>query len=290
MTTGTAYKQNERKCKNWRMWQDKGTVALVEHIMVNRTSKTIIENLLLCSRWWIWKSEMIDWMITVNQNENVITRKSQHVSTVANGDYFSVPDPIDIIWKRQFNLLGKFAHMDPTCLPHKFLTTWVSHPRCSGGQHYTLQNSYVKTLQHILPNIPDNGTIDSWLPLVQNHEQWKTLGTEWIKHWQALTIYQYGPHPLLGDGILDHQFLWYVQDIHHRFSMKVPPPPSMFFYYVMVLLLFWGHKPCIGFFLWQFNTPDALICYTGSIEKLKLLGATCLPTYLMEIFTDINNI
>jgi hypothetical protein len=37
-----------------------------------------------------------------------------------------------------------------------------------GGQHYTLQNSYIETLQHILPNIPDNDTIDSWLPLAQN--------------------------------------------------------------------------------------------------------------------------
>jgi hypothetical protein len=53
---------------------------------------------------------------------------------------------------------------------------------------------------------------------------------------------------------------------------------SMFFYYAMVLLLFWGHKPCIGFFFWWFNAPDALIFYTGSIEKLKLLGATYLPT------------
>jgi hypothetical protein len=75
-------------------------------------------------------------------------------------------------------------------------------------------------IQHILPNIPDNGTIDSWLPLAQNHEQWKTLGTKWIKHRQALTIYQYGPHPLLGDGILDHQFFWYLQDIHCQFSMN----------------------------------------------------------------------
>jgi hypothetical protein len=111
--------------------------------------------------------------------------------------------------------------MDPTRLPRKFLTAWVSHPqRSGGGQHYTLRNSYVETLQHILPNIPDNGTIDSWLPLAQNREQWKTLGTEWIKHRQTLTIYQYGPHPLLGDGILDHQFFWYLQDIHRRFSMN----------------------------------------------------------------------
>jgi hypothetical protein len=141
--------------------------------------------------------------------------KKEHIR-----NYFSVPDPIDIIRKCQFNLLGKFARMDPTRLPRKFLTAWVSHPRCSGGQHYTLRNSYVETLQHILPNIPDNGTIDSWLPLAQNREQWKSLGTEWIKHRQALTIYQYGPHPLLGDGILDHQFVWYSQDIHRRFSMN----------------------------------------------------------------------
>jgi hypothetical protein len=126
--------------------------------------------------------------------------KNEHIR-----NYFSVPDPIDIIQKCQFNLLSKFACMDPTSLPRKFLTAWVSHPRRSGGQHYTLQNSYVEILQHILPNIPDNGTIDSWLPLAQNREQWKTLGTEWIKHRQSLTIYQYGPHPLLGDGILDHQ-------------------------------------------------------------------------------------
>jgi hypothetical protein len=111
-------------------------------------------------------------------------------------NYFSVPDPINVIQKCQLNLLAKFACMDPTHLPCKFLTAWVSHPRCSGGQHYTLRNSDLKTLQHILPNIPDNGTIDSWLPLAQNREQWKTLGTEWMKRRQALTIYHYGPHPL----------------------------------------------------------------------------------------------
>jgi hypothetical protein len=44
----------------------------------------------------------------------------------------------------------------------------------------------------------------------------------------------------------------------------------------MILLLFWGHEPCIGFFLRRFNTPDDLICYPRSIEKLKLLGATYL--------------
>jgi hypothetical protein len=31
--------------------------------------------------------------------------------------------------------------------------------------------------------------------------------------------------------------------------------------------------------------PDALICYPGSIEKLKLLGATYLLTYLLPYNT-----
>jgi hypothetical protein len=43
--------------------------------------------------------------------------KNEHIR-----NYFSVPDPIDIIQKCQFNLLGKFACMDPTHLPRKFLS------------------------------------------------------------------------------------------------------------------------------------------------------------------------
>jgi hypothetical protein len=141
--------------------------------------------------------------------------------------------------------------MDQTRLPRKFLTAWVSHPRHSRGQHYTLRNSYVETLQHILPNIPDNGTIDAWLPLAQNHEQWKTLGTEWIKHRQALTIDQYGPHPLLVDGILDHQFFWYLQDIHCQFSMNNGHMWSIF---LCSLITLWSYyyfevtSPALGSF------------------------------------------
>jgi hypothetical protein len=50
---------------------------------------------------------------------------------------------------------------------------------------------------------------------------------------------------------------------------------SMFFLwcYDLTTTVFWGHEPCIRFFLRRFNTPDALICYPGSIETLKLLGA-----------------
>jgi hypothetical protein len=66
-------------------------------------------------------------------------------------------------------------------------TAWVSHPRHSGGQHYTLQNSYVKTLQHILPNIPDNGTIQGFMA-APCAEPWIVVDTwDWMDEVPAST-------------------------------------------------------------------------------------------------------
>jgi hypothetical protein len=68
---------------------------------------------------------------------------------------------------------------------------------------YTLRNSYVDTLQHIISDCSRYTPLTlSWLTLAQNREQWKTLGTEWLKRRQALTIYHHGHHPLLGAGTL----------------------------------------------------------------------------------------
>jgi hypothetical protein len=44
-------------------------------------------------------------------------------------------------------LLGKFACLGPSRLPHQFLTAWVGKSHRLGGQHYMLCNSYVDTLQ-----------------------------------------------------------------------------------------------------------------------------------------------
>ena len=43
------------------------------------------------------------------------------------------------------------------------------------------------------------------------------LGTEWLKRQQALTIYHHGHHPLLGAGILDHKYEWYLRQIHQGY-------------------------------------------------------------------------
>jgi hypothetical protein len=83
--------------------------------------------------------------------------------------------------------------MDPTRLPRKFLTAWVSHPRCSGGQHYTLRNSYVKTLPHILPNIAAP-CAEPWT--VENTRDWmdKTLtSTHDLSVWSSSSLGRWHP-------------------------------------------------------------------------------------------------
>jgi hypothetical protein len=177
--------------------------------------------------------------------------------------------------------------MDPTRLPCKFLTAWwVSHPRCSGGQHYTLQNSYVKTLQHILPNIPDNARHHRFMAApcaepwtVENTQDWMDkapTSTHDLSVWSSSSLRRWHPRssvPLVltrhSSPILNERWTWMIK-------------LSMFFYYVMVFLLFWDNEPCIRFSFQQFNAPDALICYPGSIEKLKLLEATYLPNLFLH--------
>jgi hypothetical protein len=80
----------------------------------------------------------------------------------------------------QFNLLGMYAHMNPAPLPCQFLTAWVSKPHCPGGQHYTLYNSYVDTLQQpcASKHVPDTGNGQSWLA-PSWVEPW-ILETNWI--------------------------------------------------------------------------------------------------------------
>jgi hypothetical protein len=54
-----------------------------------------------------------------------------------------------------------------------------------------------------------NGDVQSWLPLAQNCEYWKQIGTEWVKHQQALTSnisLAYEHHPLFEDSILDYKY------------------------------------------------------------------------------------
>jgi len=71
----------------------------------------------------------------------------------------------------------------------------------------TLRHSYVDSLQHILgDDVPNNGALTAWIDTAQTRESWDTVGRDWIERRQAVTLYTYGHHPLLGHGLSDHKY------------------------------------------------------------------------------------
>ncbi len=72
-----------------------------------------------------------------------------------------------------------------------------------------------------------------------------------------------------------------VQDIHRRFSIANGEHVwSIFLPFLCYSLITTLRSRALHrVLLQQFNAPDALVCYTGSIERLKLLGATYLPNW-----------
>ena len=118
-----------------------------------------------------------------------------------------VPDPLDIIRRRQFNQLGKFARLPDDRLPRKLLTAWIMTPRQVGRPRNMLRHSYVEALRHTIgERTPDNGALNSWTHLAQQKTQWENLSLDWIERRTAVTIVAYGDHPLLGNGVREDKF------------------------------------------------------------------------------------
>jgi hypothetical protein len=160
--------------------------------------------------------------------------------------------------------------------------------------HYETHTSR-HLLQHILPNIPDKQWHHRFMAApcaelwtVENTWDWmdKTpSSTHDLSVWSSSSLGRRHPRSSVLLLVLTRHS---SPILNERWTCVINL--SMFFYYVMIFLLFWGHEPCIGFFvLRRFNMPDALICYPGSIEKLKLLGATYLLKYsnLLPFCTNV---
>jgi hypothetical protein len=126
----------------------------------------------------------------------------------------SVPNPLDIIRRRQFNQLGKFARLPEHRAPRQFIAAWVGHSRRSGGQYTTLRDSLVDSLQHVLgDSVTDKGHLNSWMPMTRDRSTWEHLSQEWIEREQARTLFAHSNHPLLGPGILEHKYQKYFRAI-----------------------------------------------------------------------------
>lgn len=129
----------------------------------------------------------------------------------------SIDDPLDIVRRRQFNQLGKFARLPEHRVPRKFIAAWIGRPRCRGRPRTNLRHAHVDALQHILgADVSDNGALRDWLPLAQSRASWDGLGSEWIKRRHAETILAYGHHPFVGEGILIHKYDMYLKTIQNQ--------------------------------------------------------------------------
>jgi hypothetical protein len=130
----------------------------------------------------------------------------------------SVPDILDIVRRRQFNQLGKFARLPSHRLQRRLLAAWVHQPRQRGRPRHMLRHSYVDALQHIIgEHIPDDGALSTWMPMANSQTSWEELSHEWIARRTANTMLTYGRHPLLGVGVREDKYLPYFPshiDIH----------------------------------------------------------------------------
>jgi len=114
----------------------------------------------------------------------------------------SVPDVLDIVCRRQFNQLGKFARLPEHRLPRRLLAAWIHTPRQRGRPRLMLRHSYVDALQQIIGDrIPDDGALATWLPMAQSRAAWESRSEEWIMQRTAATLLDHGCHPLLGPGV-----------------------------------------------------------------------------------------
>jgi hypothetical protein len=135
--------------------------------------------------------------------------------------HLSLPCIIDIIRQRQFNFIGKIARLPHQHLYRRFMTAWIHNPRRSGGQQKTLRNTYLDTLQNVLPDDVDrSGTVGSWTHLAQQKSYWKQLGTEWIARQHAIQIFENGHHPMLGVGLNPHKYDRQLTDIQRQRNLS----------------------------------------------------------------------
>ena len=131
-----------------------------------------------------------------------------------------IPDPLDIIRRRQFNQLGKFARMPDHRLPRRLLTAWIQSSRQIGRPRMTLRDSYVETLQHIIgDDVPNDGALSSWIPLAQSRSNWEDMSQDWIERRTARTMIEHGRHPMLGAGICEHKYAMHFESILRETDM-----------------------------------------------------------------------
>ena len=114
--------------------------------------------------------------------------KEHHIKNSIIRTYaFNSPHIIDLINARQLIWLGKIAKMDSNQIPRKMLACWTSSKRKPGTSRPQLnaRNSYVDSINRIIPNLPQNCDLNTWIPLVKQNN-WTNTVRKWLSKIEPL--------------------------------------------------------------------------------------------------------
>ena len=89
------------------------------------------------------------------------------------------PHIIDQINARQLIWLGKIAKMNQQQMPRKMLACWTTNRRKPGRPQLNVRNSFVDSLNRIIPNLPKDCDLNSWLPILAQNN-WSNSVSKWL--------------------------------------------------------------------------------------------------------------
>ena len=89
------------------------------------------------------------------------------------------PHIIDQINARQLIWLGKIAKMNVNEIPRKMLACWTGNSRKPGRPQLNARNSFVDSINRIVPNLPQNCELNTWLPVIAQ-KNWPNTVSKWL--------------------------------------------------------------------------------------------------------------
>jgi hypothetical protein len=91
--------------------------------------------------------------------------------------FLGIPDIDAFINRRTAKYIGKVVRSDNSTLPKKFLVDWNNKARKEGAPQLTCNNSFAKTIYHILPSgtalSSRNAPLKEWLPVAKIEKNWQ---------------------------------------------------------------------------------------------------------------------
>jgi Reverse transcriptase (RNA-dependent DNA polymerase) len=97
------------------------------------------------------------------------------------------PNIIDIISARQLIWIGRIAKMNVDQIPRKLLACWSMNKRKPGRPQLNMRNSFAKSIQKVIPYVPNDLALEKWLPIAEQ-KCWKNIVKKWIENTESVIV------------------------------------------------------------------------------------------------------